>query len=714
MNGRVIVDNAARITAQTGDGILGYNFGASSIDVVSETSVTALAGNGISTQATTGRTQIGVTGVGTTIKGSGSGHAALTGRSTGGAIDVQVGAGATLQGTDGAVGLSMEGTRSTKTIDNFGTIVGGFATGRHSPVSSTDGAGIVGAELTIMNNGSIIGGTTNDGDATRTYAIVLTGGVNSIAGTGTIVGGLNVTGTSSFMPAIPGSVVGTPLAISGPLRFVSTATYQIRLTSSAADSTAVSGAVSLHGANVVVDAMGAAAVDGTRYTILTASGGIANRFAGVTSNLAFFRPTLNYGPTDVVLTSRYDYLLSGGTQNQIAVGAALNTAAAQARPDASKTIFGALGYLQAPQGAAALDSLSGEGITAAQGLAHRASQLFTSAIFDETTFYGTGTSNSITLTDAPPAFTSRPIYELADIPNRVLAPVMPAFAPTRTWRAWGSGFGGVDDIHGNSTIGSAAQNNDIYGGAIGVGYQVTPNYLAGIAVGGSDGTFSVPGRATSGSTTGGHIAFYDLATFGAFYGASSNSFSYFTNRTTRSTGGFGGLGSETDRGSFDSHEFRTRLEFGRHFDGYGGTITPFVALELAELRSNGFNESAVSGPGLLALNVSGQSSASVPSFVGARFQRVTTLGNGVTFSPTLQVAYVHEFAPQRTQIGTLVNLPGSTFLVNGARPGRDAGHVKFGGELALNAHSFLFANFDGEFSGVDQFYGGHGGFKYVW
>ena len=122
----------------------------------------------------------------------------------------------------------------------------------------------------------------------------------------------------------------------------------------------------------------------------------------------------------------------------------------------------------------------------------------------------------------------------------------------------------------------------------------------------------------------------------------------------------------------------------------------------------------MSGPGSLALNVSGQSSASVPAFVGARFQRVTTLGNGVTFSPTLQVAYIHEFAPQRTQIGTLVDLAGSTFLVDGARPSRDAGQVKFGGQLALNAHSFLFANFDGEFSGVDQFYGGHGGFKYVW
>ena len=129
-------------------------------------------------------------------------------------------------------------------------------------------------------------------------------------------------------------------------------------------------------------------------------------------------------------------------------------------------------------------------------------------------------------------------------------------------------------------VGSASQTDSLYGGALGVDYQLTPGYLVGVAVGGSDGFFSVPGRSTSGETTGGHIAFYSLATFGNFYGASSNALSYFTNRTERATGGFGGLASETDRGSFDSNEFRSRLEFGRHFDGFGGTITSFLALEL--------------------------------------------------------------------------------------------------------------------------------------
>ena len=248
---------------------------------------------------------------------------------------------------------------------------------------------------------------------------------------------------------------------------------------------------------------------------------------------------------------------------------------------------------------------------------------------------------------------------------------------------------------------------------------MTPNYLAGVAVGGSDGEFSVPNRSTFGSTTGGHIAFYDLATFGAFYGASSTSASFFQNRTTRNVAGFGGLASETERGDFSSHEFRSRIEFGRQFAGLAGlgsvgTITPFVALEIADLRTDGFGEQTIAGPGLFRLNVSGQSVADVPSFVGLRFSRVTPLGDGMVLKPTLQLAYVHEFAPYRSQFAGIASLPGAVFLVDGARPARDSAQVKAGFELAVGPRTAIFANFDGEFSGVDQLYAGKGGVRYLW
>lgn len=197
--------------------------------------------------------------------------------------------------------------------------------------------------------------------------------------------------------------------------------------------------------------------------------------------------------------------------------------------------------------------------------------------------------------------------------------------------------------------------------------------------------------------------------FGTFYGAGTTSLSYFGNRTTRTIAGFGGLAGETERGNFGSREFRSRAEFGWHTDMYGATLTPFVALEIAQLRTNGFTEGTLSGPGLQALNVQGQTGASVPGYVGARLARSFLLGNGMVFTPTIQAAYLHEFAPQRTLIAGLINLPGLTFLVDGARASRNAAQVKAGAELTLASNVSAFATFDGEFSGGEQVYGGKPG-----
>ncbi len=501
------------------------------------------------------------------------------------------------------------------------------------------------------------------------------------------------------------------MTLGGPLTFQPGSFYNVAITPTQNSFTRVTGATTITGGTVQVAAGAGTYAANTRYTILTANG-VTGQFAGLTTNLAFLMPRLSYDANDVFLTvlPSAPFASAAATQNQRAVANALTNASNL--NGNTGPILTAFNQLTVAQAQAAFDSLSGEGIAAAQNVAHRSVSEFTSSIFDQTTFYGGAASpaNSVTLTNALPTGVLGYAPRTQN-PIRLRDPVLP---PQRTWRAWATGFGGADNYRGDGSLGTAAQTSSIYGGSLGVDYQVTPDYLAGLAVGGSSGDFQVDGRATSGSTTGGHVAFYDLATFGAFYGASSNSFSYFGNRTTRNLAGFGGLGAETERGNFDSHEFRTRLEFGRHFAAYGATITPFVALELAELRSNGFTENAQQGAGLLRLNVNGQSSASVPSFVGARYQGKLLLGNGLVFAPSLQVAYVHEFAPERTQIGTLSALPGSTFLVDGARPSRDAAQVKAGGELALSPHSAIFATFDGEFAGRDQFYGGKGGFKYVW
>jgi len=304
----------------------------------------------------------------------------------------------------------------------------------------------------------------------------------------------------------------------------------------------------------------------------------------------------------------------------------------------------------------------------------------------------------------PAMATKAPIFTKAPPP----VPVAPL------WRVWATGFGASENISGDPVIGSASQNNNVFGGSLGVDYRLFPNMLIGLAAGGSDGRFSVNDRATSGSTRGGHIAFYTMTTWGAAYLQSTTAGSFFDNTTTRTILPFGGLGGEVEHGSFSSNEIRSRYEFGYRFNVATWTLTPFAAIEAARLSSDGFTETPVVGPGLFALNVQAQHNWSVPTFVGGRVNGTFAVGNGMWLTPSLQVAWVHEFDPARNQTGALINLPGAVFLTDGARPASDAAQVKAGAELVVRDNLRLSANFDGEFSNRGNTYAGKGAVKVSW
>ncbi len=582
----------------------------------------------------------------------------------------------------------------------------------------------VGAGGVLDDNGFLMGGT-----ATVTATGTLTGS-GFVSGVAVNAGGTLAPGSLAAQAALLANgtnVANSKLTVTGNVALAAGSTLAIFATQTQVTNLTASGVANVQGASVTVQLPTNTIVAPiNNATIVTAGNGVTGTFASATTNFPFLAATLTYDPNDVFLSVTRNgaaLIAAGGTQNQVAVARGLAAASlSPTGPVGSAILNTTFNEQSTAQARTTFDALSGEGLVAAQNVAHRSAAEFTSSIFDQTTFFGTSqpTANSITLGTAMPGFQAlagaqavSPIRELADLPSPRQAPVPPVFVQ-RTWHAWATGFGGAENFQGNSGIGTAGLNDDIYGGTLGVDYQVTPNALVGVAVGGSNGDFNVGARATTGSTTGGHVALYDLVTFGQFYGAASISGSFFDNKTTRNVAGFGGLAGETEIGRFGSQEIRTRVEGGRQFAALNGFITPFAAIEAASLRSNGFSEFNRSGPTVLGLNVQGQNTATVPGFLGARFQTTAGIGNGLILVPTLQAAYVHEFSPQRNDTNTLINLPGATFLVNGARPAYNSAQVKAGAELIVGARSTLFANFDGEFSGVNQFYGGKGGFRYVW
>ena len=146
---------------------------------------------------------------------------------------------------------------------------------------------------------SVVGGTFEvDGSVTASNITVGNGGTLSSTGK---VGDPTIQAGGTLAPGSAANPSGT-LTIVGPLTFQAGSTYQIALTPTADSSTAVTGTTTIGGGTVNVLA-GAGTYTAARYTLLTATGGVTGRFAGLTttSNLVFLTPTLAYDANDVYL-----------------------------------------------------------------------------------------------------------------------------------------------------------------------------------------------------------------------------------------------------------------------------------------------------------------------------------------------------------------------------------------------------------------------------
>ena len=403
--------------------------------------------------------------------------------------------------------------------------------------------------------------------------------------------------------------------------------------------------------------------------------------------------------------------ISGLTRNQSAVAAALDTSF----NNGSGTLPGLFGLGRA-QLAAAMDALSGEGVSGTQETALGAAGMFMSIMMDQGTFWRNGETvdvNGVAFGGEPLQYAPSKKSKTADHPVfKELAPPAP-YQPR--WRAWLTGFDGSAKLAGEAGIGSADLSHNTGGLAGGLDYRFAPDLLAGFAIGGSSSNFSVRDRITSGHLEGAHFGGYGVKTWGSLYAAGTLSFSTFRNDTTRSIAGIGP--TETATGRFGSDLLSGRIEVGskRVFGRFA--VTPFAAVQFAELWQNGFTEAnpvPAGAAGPLGLTYGSISVSSLPTFVGAQFDTRFALGNGLMLSPYARLSWVHEFSPNRAINAAFIALPGAAFAVDGPRAASDAARIDAGAKLAIRPNAWLFASFDGEFSSRSQSYAGKGGARISW
>ncbi len=595
-------------------------------------------------------------------------------------------------------GVSMSGG---STVINNGLIgaSGSFGTG----------VWINGSNSTVVNNGTI----ESAGYSLRSIG----SNGNSVTNNGTLDGRISVLGTGNSLinaglitisdPGI--ALAAGDLSVGGTLTQTAHGTLALRVDNTGLhDGLFATGQVALNGTLRPVLQPGLYGSSTTYTNVLQSGVSVTGQFGSVTAPSAFFSAAASYNASSVDLTlTRYGFgNVSGETANQRSIGAALESGYSTALTGSAATFYTRL--LQAGS-LRVLDQLSGEGTSGTQNAAFTAGALFGQTMDSRMAAWLAGNRGGST-NGAALGYAAEAPNGPASAFNAIKAP---AIAPPQ-WNAWGAGFGAGQQLSGNASVGSASFNDRAAGGAMGVDHLLNPDFLLGIAAGGSSSTFSVDDRATSGRLEGGHIGAYAVQRFGVNYLSAQIAYSHFNDSTTRTISGVGP--EEIAKGAFASDQLGGRLEIGRTFEFSPVAVTPFAAVQAARLWQGAYTETSTAGtaPGVLGLSYAAHAVSSLPVFLGAKFDGRFDFGDGVLWSPFVHAAWVHEFEPSRAITATLSTVTVPAFTIEGARAASDAARVDLGSRLVLNRAWELSARVTGEFSGLGQSYAGMGALRANW
>ena len=637
---------------------------------------------------------------------------------------------------------------------NFGTVSGIFALDRNTIVNAGSitagsfGFGInVGDRNQITNNGMVTVGAGALGGGFPLTAAIALGSDNELVNNGLVRAGANAAsigpacfcasdnlvvnnGTLDGQVALVGSgniltnngliTITDPGTLPGAVHFVggdfiqgATGTLALRVTPDTTpftyDSMLVTGTATLAGTLRATVQPGIYQATQTYLAVLAFCNCSTGTFGSVVSSSPFFTASATYNPDSVDLTlTRIAFgSVPGETLNQRRVGNYLESFYSTTLTGNAATFFG---NLLAATSVGVLDSLSGEGTATTQQTALDTGDMFTRTMLDQMLAWLGGA----------PAGAVPGGAALSYAPSRPARPEYKAFAgidavQAQPWRAWATGFGGRQTLSGDIVVGSANANHRTFGASGGIAYQLGRDLLVGFAGAGSSSSFSVPGRATSGTIDGAHLGLYGIYRAGAAYLAGTLSYSHFDNSTTRIINGIGP--SETATGSFGSHQFGGRLQAGYRFAFGSFAVTPFAAVQHLALRQSGYAEASVTvggAPGLLGLNVQARAASSLPTFLGAQIDTRIAFAPGATLSPYLRAAWVHEFTPDRSITAGLGILPTGSFIVDGPRAARDAARLEAGANLQVNRRVTVFGSFVGDYAARVSSNAGNGGLRVTW
>ena len=567
------------------------------------------------------------------------------------------------------------------------------------------------AQDTLATDASIgNGGALSANGAIAGTVFVNAGGL--LGGTGTVGGLAALSGGT----VAPGNSIGT-LTVAGNAAFAQGSILQIEANAAGqADRLAVTGTATLAGGTVQVLAQNGGYSPRTQYAILTAGGGVAGRFAGVTSNFAFLTPTLRYQPNEVDLTLTRNDIAFGSiatTRNGVSVANAI-----QAGGPGSGAYNATVG-LTTPEAQGAFRALAGDIHGSTVSSSYETAFFVREAILDRLRWGTTpGAAGGLNFGALPAAYT-------ADLPGRrppVTAVPIQTLDPTVVG-IWGQGFGAFGSASGGNAFGL---DRTLAGFVAGLDVRLPSGIKLGVVGGYTENTLDTTGRTQSAGITsgfGGVYGGYEVGPVSVRLGAVYADESLRTRRTVA----FPGV-SDAPSGRYGGSTVQGFGEIGYRFalgqpapavlvsKGAGAVVPvqpaatylePFVGGAYVGIHRDGFAETG----GVAALRGLSRDYDLGALTAGLRGQTAFDIGLGLPLTAHALVGYRRAFGdvvPKALlSFGT-----GPAFLSAGVPIDRDAVVAEVGLDLAVAPNATLGVAYTGQTGSRAQDQAVKGNFTY--
>jgi outer membrane autotransporter protein len=363
---------------------------------------------------------------------------------------------------------------------------------------------------------------------------------------------------------------------------------------------------------------GSAYTIGTRYTIITADGGISGTFGSLTDSFAFLDGTLAYDANNVYLTlarNGVNFASLGRTENQRAVGAAFDAMAT------GGSLWNAAATLTDTAVPGAYDQLSGESHASLRGV-----------LLEDSAFLRDGFMDRLSQGDG---------------------------SDGRGF--WMSAFGGWRDGGGDDNASDIRRNT---GGFIsGLDGDLTDGWRLGLATAYSRTSVDVNGRSSHATADNYSLGIYGGGAVGGVDLRLGSSYTLHQINSER-TVDFNGLSNRLSA-DYDGGTAQIFAEASVSIDAGGVKFSPFAGLAYVRTHTDGFDETG----GDAALSVADSSDAVTYATTGLRAQTPLDLA-GMAATLHGQLAWRHAFGDETP--GSINRFAtGETFSVSGTPIARD-------------------------------------------